>query len=134
MSDRLTAQLHDRVLHARRALQSDPLESVTAGPWKIEDFLAGGHLQVGDIVLYARSGNLLSAFVKWATGSEFSHAGMIYYTPKQDQGFEHHFMIEADQNGVDLSPIKPYLQDPAVTIAVLRMPARKQREMRSYHR
>ena len=125
MADRLTAQLHERVLRARRAWSSNPLESTDEVPWRIEEFLAGGHLYVGDIVLYARSGNLLSAFVKWATGSEFSHAGMIYYTPKQDEGFEHHFMIEADQNGVDLSPIKPYMQDPAVTIAILRMPASK---------
>lgn len=125
MADRLSDHLHDRVLHVRRALQTEPFDAPRARPWKVEEFLADGHLQVGDIVLYARSGNLLSAFVKWATGSEFSHAGMIYYTPKQDQGFEHHFMIEADQNGVDLSPIKPYMQDPAVTIAILRIPARK---------
>ncbi len=124
MADRLSARLHERVLHARCALHPEPLNDARA-KWKVEEFLAEDHLQVGDIVLYARAGNLLSAFVKWATGSEFSHAGMIYYAPKQDQGFEHHFMIEADQNGVDLSPIKPYMQDPAVTIAFLRTPARR---------
>lgn len=125
MADRLSARLQERVQRARRALHSKPPGEPSEGPWEVEEFLSMGNLRVGDIVLYARSGNLLSAFVKWATGSEFSHAGMIYYTPKQDQGFEHHFMIEADQNGVDLSPIKPYMQDPAVTIAILRIPSRK---------
>ena len=41
MADRLTAQLHERVLRARRAWSSDPLERTDEGPWKIEEFLAG---------------------------------------------------------------------------------------------
>ena len=126
MPDRLTNLLQERVLQARSALQTKQrFDELHTGPWTVEEFLSEGRLRVGDIVLYARFGNLLSAFVKWATGSDFSHAGMIYYTPKQDEGLEHHFMIEADQNGVDLSPIKPYMQDPAVVIAILRMPDRK---------
>ena len=125
MADRLAARLHERVLSAQRGLQIEPHDTAQPGPWGVDDFLQGGHIHVGDIILYARSGNVLSAFVKWATSCDFSHAGMVYYTPKQDQGFDHHFMIEADQNGVDLSPLKPYMNDPAVTIAILRLPARK---------
>lgn len=124
MSDRLAAGLQQRVFNASKSLREMlPQPDGSEGPWQVDDFLAQGHLKVGDIVLYARAGNLLSSFVKWATGSAFSHVGMIYYTPRHDQGFEHHFMIESDQNGVDLSPIKPYMQDPAVTIAILRVPS-----------
>ncbi len=122
MADRLTARLQERVFERRRDLVADENDASHAGPWTAEEFLAGGHLRVGDIVLCARAGNLLSAFVRWATDSCFSHAGMIYYAPKQDQGFEHHFLIEA---GVDLSPLKPYLLDPAATVAILRIPATK---------
>jgi hypothetical protein len=63
--------------------------------------------------------------VQWATASTFSHAAMLFYTPQRDRGFENHFLIESDHCGVDLSALEQYVADPAVTIAVLRIPPDK---------
>lgn len=120
MSNRSYMEFDRRAIELRQTLTAGRPVAEIAQSWTIEQFLSGDHLQIGDIILYRRERDPLSRSVRWATGGLFSHAAMIYYAPRRDEGFEHYFIIESDQSGVDLTPLTHYLTDASVSIGVLR--------------
>lgn len=121
MPDSLSAKLQERAASVQRTLETYSVDDRVRS-WTVDEFLAEDRLQLGDIVLYRRDPSMLSALVRWATGGLYSHAGMVHFTPRRDQGFDHYFIIESDQRGVDLTPLRQYMLDPRVSIAILRVP------------
>ncbi len=85
----------------------------TAFPMPARYFLAKAehYLQRGDIVLLKGKVSLYSWLVRWWTGSEFSHAALVFSVPHADEGFERTFLIEASIDGVDITDLKHYARD-----------------------
>lgn len=91
-------------------------------PKPVKEFLAGEYLDKADIVLTRRSGDIGSYIIRWATGSQFSHAAMIYTAPPFDTGISETFVIEAGTGGVDLTKLSDYVRgDNADFVAIKRL-------------
>ncbi len=69
---------------------------------------ADTHLQRGDIIL-SRSPTFNSHFIRFATNSQFSHAAMVFLTPKKEEGYNNTFVLESTSAGVGLSNLKDYV-------------------------
>lgn len=83
---------------------------------------AAKHLRRGDIVL-SRSHTLNSAAIRWVTGSQFSHAALVFFLPHAEQGFNSTFVLESTSRGVGLEKLEAYLtsKSPRSDIVVLRL-------------
>ncbi len=64
-------------------------------PMPVETFLAGTYLERADVVLTRRDWDLASWMIRWATGSPFSHAAMVFTGPQFESGYSTTFVIEA---------------------------------------
>ena len=51
-------------------------------PKDVATFLDGHYLDRADVVLTRRTGDLTAAVIRWATGSPFSHAALIFTGPQ----------------------------------------------------
>ncbi|MES0383437.1 MAG: YiiX/YebB-like N1pC/P60 family cysteine hydrolase [Hyphomicrobium sp.] len=89
-------------------------------PMPVETFLEGNYLKRSDIVLTRRDWDLTSWVIRWATGSPFSHAALIFTGPKFESGFTNTFVIEASTAGVDLTNLRDYIADKSSFLAVKR--------------
>ncbi len=80
------------------------------------------HLRVGDIIL-SRSPTFTSWLIRWATGSAFSHAALVFLVAKPDEGFTSSFLLESVQAGVGLANLRDYIggKHPHSEIVVLRL-------------
>lgn len=80
------------------------------------------HLRVGDIVL-SRSPTFTSWLIRWATGSKFSHAALVFLVAKPDEGFTSSFLLESVQGGVGLANLRDYIggKRPHADVVVLRL-------------
>ncbi|MCP4781265.1 MAG: hypothetical protein GY877_11155 [Hyphomicrobium sp.] len=89
-------------------------------PMPVETFLEGNYLKRSDIVLTRRDWDITSWVIRWATGSPFSHAALIFTGPKFESGFANTFVIEASTAGVDLTNLRDYIADKSSFLAVKR--------------
>jgi hypothetical protein len=92
-------------------------------PITVKDFLdeTEFHLKRGDIVL-SRSPNFFSWLIRRTTGSEFSHAAMVYLVAQPEKGYHSSFLLESTSLGVGIANFKSYIEGkkPAAEIAILR--------------
>ena len=73
-------------------------------------------------MLERRSDDLPAWIIRWATGSQFSHAALVYTAPPFDSGLSNTFVIEAGTKGVDLTKLSDYVHDTRVGfIAIKRL-------------
>jgi hypothetical protein len=93
----------------------------TTFPMPVSRFLAGDYLKRADVMLSRKSGNLYSFLIRWATGSLFSHAALVFHVRDHLDGFNNNFVIEAGTSGVDITNIRDYCNDPYYTVAIKRM-------------
>ena len=89
-------------------------------PMPVETFLEGNYLKRSDVVLTRRDWDLTSWVIRWATGSPFSHAALIFTGPQFESGFSNTFVIEASTAGVDLTNLRDYIADKSSFLAVKR--------------
>jgi hypothetical protein len=87
-------------------------------PMPVDKFLAGNYLDHGDIVLARREWSPTSMFIRWATDSQFSHAGMVFASPSEP-GYSGTFIIEAIAKGIDITSLREYMRKGSV-VAVKR--------------
>ncbi|HKZ97670.1 MAG TPA: YiiX/YebB-like N1pC/P60 family cysteine hydrolase [Hyphomicrobiaceae bacterium] len=98
--------------------------TATAGgdvwPMPIDTFLAGDYLVRADVVLTRRDYDITSYLIRWATGSPFSHAALVFNRPNQEPGIANTFVIEAGTSGVDLTNLRDYISDKSSFIGIKR--------------
>lgn len=90
-------------------------------PKDVETFLQGHYLDRSDVVLTRRTGDLTAAIIRWATGSPFSHAALIFTGPQFDSGISGTFVIESGTSGVDLTQFTDYTSNKSTYIAIKRL-------------
>ncbi len=91
-------------------------------PKPVDEFLAGKYLEMSDVMLTRRSGDIASSVIRWATNSLFSHAALVYTSPPFDPGLSETFVIEAGTSGVDLTNLSDYARgDNANFVAIKRL-------------
>jgi hypothetical protein len=83
---------------------------------------AESHLRVGDIIL-SRSPTLMSWLIRYATGSAFSHAALVFVVAHPDEGFNSTFLLESVRSGVGLANLRDYIggRRPNAEIVILRL-------------
>lgn len=90
----------------------------------VKAFLANAeaNLRVGDIIL-SRSTTFMSWAIRWATGSAFSHAALVFLVAHPDEGFDSSFLVESVREGVGLANIRDYIagRKPQSEIVILRL-------------
>lgn len=89
-------------------------------PKPVDEFLAGNYLELADVVLTRRTGDIGSALIRWATNSPFSHAALVYTGRRFDQGISGTFVIEAGTSGVDLTQLNQYAENESTFVAIKR--------------
>ncbi len=79
-------------------------------PVPVSVFLGKGEndLARGDIVL-SRSPTWISRMIRRVTGSEFSHAALVFLVPKYEEGFSSTFVLESTRRGVSLARLEDYV-------------------------
>jgi hypothetical protein len=105
---------------ATRSRQA-PVGAEISWPMPVGKFLAGKFLERSDVVLTRRDGNAASYLIRWATGSMFSHAALVFSGPQFEQGYTSTFVIEAGTSGVDLTKLDDYVNDKSSFLAVKRL-------------
>lgn len=90
-------------------------------PKDVATFLDGHYLDRADVVLTRRTGDLTAAVIRWATGSPFSHAALIFTGPQFDSGISGTFVIESGTSGVDLTQFTDYTSNKSTFIAIKRL-------------
>lgn len=90
-------------------------------PMPVDRFLAGKYLERSDIVLTRRDGDAVSYLIRWATGSIFSHAALVFSGPQFETGYSSTFVIEAGSGGVDLTKLDDYVADKSSFLAIKRL-------------
>jgi hypothetical protein len=75
----------------------------------LEEFLASGRLQLGDIVLFRRKGSFFARNLTRLTGDYFSHRGLVFATPHTDRGFTKTYVLECSFSGVDITPFERFV-------------------------
>ena len=90
-------------------------------PKDVDTFLQGHYLDRSDVVLTRRTGDLTAAIIRWATGSPFSHAALIFTGPQFDSGISGTFVIESGTSGVDLTQFTDYTNNKSTYIAIKRL-------------
>ena len=95
-------------------------------PLTVKEFLGKGDqfLRRGDIVL-SRSPTLTSWLIRKATGSNFSHAALVFLVPQPDEGFNSTFLLESTSSGVGLANLRDYIggKNPKAELVVVRLRA-----------
>lgn len=89
-------------------------------PMPVENFLDGNYLERSDVVLTRRDWDLTSWVIRWATGSPFSHAALVFTGPQFESGYTNTFVIEASTGGVDLTNLRDYIADKSSFLAIKR--------------
>ncbi len=93
-------------------------------PRTVKSFLAvaEAHLRTGDIVL-SRSRSITSWLIRYATGSAFSHAALVFVVAKPEEGYNNTFLLESISTGVGLANLQDYIggRRPHADIAILRL-------------
>ncbi len=105
----------------RPGQQAQSAVRVDQWPKSVEEFLAGNFLERADVVLAKREWDPASYLIRWATGSPFSHAAMIFTGPVHEPGYASTFVIEASTGGVDLSNFQDYVDDKSAVVAIKRL-------------
>ena len=90
-------------------------------PMSVDDFLAGGYLERSDVILTRKHRNLTSWLIRFLTGSQFSHAALVFLVPRYETGFNNTFVIEAATGGVDLAQLSDYLKDRRSVVGIRRL-------------
>ncbi|MEQ1716846.1 MAG: hypothetical protein ABL907_12805 [Hyphomicrobium sp.] len=90
-------------------------------PKDVDTFLQGHYLDRSDVVLTRRTGDITAAVIRWATGSPFSHAALVFTGPQFDSGISGTFVIESGTSGVDLTAFTDYTNNKSTFIAVKRL-------------
>lgn len=90
-------------------------------PKPVDEFLRGDYLQLADVVLTQRSGDIASTVIRWATKSAFSHAAMIFTSEHFDSGISGTFVIEAGTSGVDITNFSDYAESKGTYVAIKRL-------------
>lgn len=114
--------------HAIGTDRKPPVRKYTKGearqdrwPKPIDEFLAGEFLERSDVVLTRREYDPTSFMIRWATGSPFSHAALIFTSPNVEPGVSSTFVIEAGTGGVDLTNLRDYVYDKSSFVAIKRL-------------
>ncbi len=68
----------------------------------------------------ARPGNPFSFFIRWTTGSVFSHAALVFHVRDHEDGYANNFIIEAGTSGVDLTNLRDYCSSPYYIVGIKR--------------
>ncbi len=93
-------------------------------PMRVNDFLAKAdhYLNPGDIIL-TRGNYLSSQIIRWIIGSFFSHAALVFLTPRPENGLNNTFVLESMPTGIGLAKLKTYIggAKPSEDVAILRM-------------
>ncbi len=87
----------------------------------VKEFIQGGHLKRGDIVLCSGKHGIFSRLIRWGTRSYFSHAALVFAVPHLNEGFDKAFLIESIGKGIDLTDLEHYLESDDYNIAVRRL-------------
>jgi hypothetical protein len=94
------------------------------GAITVKQFLANAdhHMRIGDIVL-SRSPTLTSWLIRYATGSKFSHAALVFLVPQPEDGLNNTFLLESISSGVGLANLRDYIggRNPRAEIVILRL-------------
>lgn len=90
-------------------------------PMPVEKFLSGPYLNRSDVLLTRKHRDFSSWLIRWATRSAFSHASLVFLVPHREKGFNNTFVIESASNGVDLSNLADYLNDPRMVVGFRRL-------------
>ncbi len=94
-----------------------------AFPQTVTAFLSNAehYLRKGDIIL-SRSPTFISWLIRKATGSDFSHAALVFLVREPEEGYENTFLLESTGGGVGLANFRHYIsgRNPSAEIAVLR--------------
>lgn len=90
-------------------------------PKDVATFLQGHYLDRADVVLTRRTGDIAAAVIRWATGSPFSHAALVFTGPQFDSGISGTFVIESGTSGVDLTQFTDYTSNKSTFIAIKRL-------------
>ena len=90
-------------------------------PMSVDDFLAGGYLERSDVILTRKHRDLTSWLIRFLTGSQFSHAALVFLVPRYETGFNKTFVIEAGTSGVDLAKLDDYLRDRRSVVGIRRL-------------
>lgn len=98
-----------------------PIAGEATFPMPVDKFLAGKFLERSDVVLTRRDGDAVSYLIRWATGSIFSHAALVFSGPQFESGYTSTFVIEAGTGGVDLTKLDDYVTDKSSFLAVKRL-------------
>jgi hypothetical protein len=88
--------------------QRDPVrEPLTDAAWpkSVKEFQDAGYLEPGDIILMTRLGSFFAWLIHYFDKSNFAHAALIYQTPQNDAGLDHHFIIETSMGGVEIETL-----------------------------
>lgn len=112
----------DKAVPSRQAApksQAKPFDD--KWPKDVETFLQGHYLDRADVVLTRRTGDFTAAVIRWATGSPFSHAALIFTGPQFDSGISGTFVIESGTSGVDLTQFTDYTSNKSTFIAIKRL-------------
>jgi Permuted papain-like amidase enzyme, YaeF/YiiX, C92 family len=98
--------------------------SADESPYTVSQFLntADQHLRKGDIIL-SRSPTLISWIIRKATGSSFSHAGLVFVVRDPLDGYANTFVLESTGLGVGIANLRHYIagRRPKAEIAILRV-------------
>ncbi len=89
-------------------------------PMPVSRFLAGDYLKRADIVMSRKAGSPFSFFIRWTTGSVFSHAALVFHVRDHDDGYANNFIIEAGTSGVDLTNLRDYCTSPYYIVGIKR--------------
>ncbi len=111
----------DRIKRWQERKAARAAARVERWPKPVDEFLAGEFLERADVVLTRRKDDLSSYLIRWATGSPFSHAAMVFTGPQFETGYSNTFVIEAGSGGVDLTNIRDYINDKSSSIAIKRL-------------
>lgn len=87
----------------------------------VKEFIQGGHLKRGDIVLCSGKHGILSRLIRWGTKSYFSHAALVFAVPHLNEGFDKAFVIESIGEGIDLTNLEHYLESDHYNVAIRRL-------------
>lgn len=92
---------------AYRATAVPPHEQPATGAWPktIKDFQDAGYLEPGDILLMTRLGSFFGWLIYLFDRSNFAHTALMYQTPHNYPGIDHHFIIETSMGGVEIQTL-----------------------------
>jgi hypothetical protein len=91
----------------RRAAAIDAHEEPSGGTWPmtIKEFQDAGYLHPGDVVLMTRLGSFFAWLIHMFDKSNFAHTALMYQTPHDFAGIDHHFIIETSMGGVEIETL-----------------------------